>query len=76
MRLILSSHETAEAYVEAYQAGRSSARPTQPPLVRVIEGVAWASMAAAFALFLALIAQVFGIDPMWIGDLPGLAPIR
>ncbi len=75
MRLILSSHETAEAYVEAYQAGRSSARPARPPLVRVVEGVAWASMAAAVALFLALIAQVFGIDPMWLYDLPALMPM-
>ncbi len=60
----MDSTETAEAYIEAYEAGRASAQTRRSILFRVIEGVALLSMAAAVALSLVLVAQVLGIYPV------------
>ncbi len=58
----MNASDIAEAYIEAYEAGRASAQTRRSILFRVIEGVALLSMAAAVALSLVLVAQLVGID--------------
>ena len=59
----MDSTETAEAYIEAYEAGRASTKTRRSMLFRVIKGIACVTMAAAVALSLALVAQFVGIYP-------------
>ncbi len=59
----MNASEIAEAYLEAYAAGRPSTRTKRSILFRMIEGVACVTMAAAVALSLALVAQLVGIYP-------------
>jgi hypothetical protein len=58
----MNASDIAEAYIEAYEAGRASVQTRRSMLFRVIEGIAWAAMAAAVALSLVLVAQLVGID--------------
>ena len=60
----MDASDIAEAYIEAYEAGRAVAQTRRSVLFRVIEGVALLSMAAAVALSLVLVAQVLGIYPI------------
>ena len=57
----MNASDIAEAYIEAYEAGRASTKTRRSIRFRVIESVAWAAMAAAVALALALVAQLVGI---------------
>jgi hypothetical protein len=59
----MNASEIAEAYIEAYEAGRASTKTRRSMLFRVIEGIACVTMAAAVALSLALIAQLMGVYP-------------
>ena len=59
----MNASEIAEAYIEAYEAGRASAPTKRSILFRMIEGIACVTMAAAVALALALVAQLVGIYP-------------
>ena len=59
----MNASDIAEAYIEAYEAGRAFKQTRRSMLFRVIEGVACVTMAAAVALSLALVAQVLGIYP-------------
>ena len=60
----MDSTETAEAYIEAYEAGRASTKTRRSMLFRAVESVAWAAMAAAVALSLASVAQLMGVYPI------------
>jgi hypothetical protein len=58
---VMGPSEIAKAYADAHDAFRAAAQPRTRLLYRVIEGIAWASMAAAVVLSLMLVAQVLGI---------------
>ncbi len=58
----MGSNDIAAAYIEAYEASRAAAQTRRSMLFRVIEGIAWAAMAAAVTLSLVLVAQLVGID--------------
>ena len=60
----MNASEIAEAYIEAYEAGRASTKAKRSILFRVIESVAWAAMAGAVALSLASVAQLIGVYPI------------
>ncbi len=60
----MGSNDIAEAYIEAYEAGRASTKTRRSMLFRVVESVAWAAMAAAVALSLASVAQLMGVYPI------------
>ena len=60
----MNASDIAEAYIEAYEAGRAATKTRRSMLFRVIEGVAWTAMAAAVALSLASVAQLIGVYPI------------
>ena len=57
----MNASDIAEAYIEAYEAGRASTKTRRSMLFRAVESVAWTAMAAAVALSLASVAQLMGV---------------
>ncbi len=60
----MNASEIAEAYLEAYEAGRASTKKSRTILFRAVQSITWAAMAAAVAISLTLVAQVSGIYPI------------
>ena len=60
----MNASEIAEAYIDAYEAGRASMKTRRSMLFRAVESVAWTAMAAAVALSLASVAQFMGVYPI------------
>ncbi len=60
----MNASDIAEAYIEAYEAGRASTKTKPSILFRAVESVAWTAMAAAVALSLASVVQLMGVYPI------------
>jgi hypothetical protein len=60
----MNASDIAEAYIEAYEAGRAATKTRRSMLFRAVESVAWTAMAAAVALSLASVAQLMGVYPI------------
>ncbi len=60
----MNASDIAEAYIEAYEAGRASTQTRRSILFRAVESVAWTAMAAAVALSIALVTQFVEVYPI------------